>query len=842
MYRLPLTVALFAGTPAAPAYTVPTHDECARRAAASSAEESARCWHDAAELALEPAQVSIEQLAALAAAPGAPFGVRFAHANLLQLRGDPEGLPGLRTLLAAAETPSQRLRVAARVAVALLKVDDIDAAAAVVDARATDRKAPVAMPVRVAFDIAAARLQLHRMRPEAAWRTAQSLRSLPGLSYRNRREVLLLLTAAGHDTGRLDAAYDAVTRLRKLANRVGDRAALGRTYFLELSTLSNSAELRRKVGRATIRARAREALAFTRGWNPTAHTLMGCLVGPTLGAEGEALLRDCVRFHRERGLFEHQNVESLSALALMRIEKDPAEAFALSDEALAIVRKAGHPTPHTIVAFHRAWMHWRVGEREQGFVFAEEAISALERLRDKQQSEAARARAQAFWGAPYHHMLTSLLLDRAPAGQTDIDRALDVIARLRGAALLSTLRETAIAGPKSAVPRADLAALQSSLSPEEALVIYQLTRPDDSITWIDPSVELPSVVLVVHRQGSAVLRLGNGPALDARVRTAADLIRRGVAPESVSSALWAELVAPVLAQLPDRVNKLVLVPDGSMWHLPFEALREVAGTPRLVERFALSVSPSPSVWLALRRRARPGAGGILAFADPPLPDDLDLAPLPGARSEVSSSLEAAGAGLALFGDDASESRLRSGSLGDYAVIHFAVHALADATAPERSYVLLAADGEHDGAVHPADIAGLELDNALVVLSACSAASGEVVAGEGVLGLARAFLQAGARAVVATAAPIRDRDAMLLFTRIHANLAAGHRVDEAVALAQRSRIADGAPVEAWSVMVVGDGSFRLPGRHDRRWARMGLALAAAVLLALALRLYAGPRKR
>jgi hypothetical protein len=124
-------------------------------------------------------------------------------------------------------------------------------------------------------------------------------------------------------------------------------------------------------------------------------------------------------------------------------------------------------------------------------------------------------------------------------------------------------------------------------------------------------------------------------------------------------------------------------------------------------------------------------------------------------------------------------------------------------------VLLApgAAGE-DGLLQPRDIAGLDLGDRLIVLSACRAAAGAVLRGEGAKSQARANYQAGARTQDAALWPLRDDDTRELAGRFYAHLAAGEAVDRALAGAQREMIAGGYPAAAWAGLVVlGDGAWR-----------------------------------
>jgi CHAT domain-containing protein len=168
----------------------------------------------------------------------------------------------------------------------------------------------------------------------------------------------------------------------------------------------------------------------------------------------------------------------------------------------------------------------------------------------------------------------------------------------------------------------------------------------------------------------------------------------------------------------------------------------------------------------------------------------------------------------------------------FGVLHFAVHAFIDEERPERSAILLAPgrDGD-DGHLQIREVVGLDLRGRVVVLSACRSASGALLEGEGVMGLARAFFQAGARTVVGSLWPLRDDDAERLFDSFYRRLAEGGSVGAALAAARREQIRAGRPAAAWAgIVLLGDGtSVPLPGGRTREGSRMWAYTALALTL-------------
>src|SRR6185436_3935494 len=163
-----------------------------------------------------------------------------------------------------------------------------------------------------------------------------------------------------------------------------------------------------------------------------------------------------------------------------------------------------------------------------------------------------------------------------------------------------------------------------------------------------------------------------------------------------------------VAQLPSTVTRLVVVADGAVHRAPIEALPLETGEP-LGEHFDVSVVPSATVWLRLRAsRANPASGRVLVVADPAVsngtPDgQLQLIALPGARREARSIARMLGAdGQQTFeGAAANERAIKTTALTTFSILHFAAHARADSTFPERSAVFLApGDDREDGWLQP----------------------------------------------------------------------------------------------------------------------------------------------
>ena len=130
----------------------------------------------------------------------------------------------------------------------------------------------------------------------------------------------------------------------------------------------------------------------------------------------------------------------------------------------------------------------------------------------------------------------------------------------------------------------------------------------------------------------------------------------------------------------------------------------------------------------------------------------------------------------------------SPEIGQYRIVHFATHSLLDNQRPELSGVVLSrfdrSGQPRNGFLRLYDIYNLRLSSELVVLSACQTALGGEIKGEGLIGLTRGFLYAGAPRVVATLWEIDDRTTSVLMKQFYESmLLRGERPAAALRAAQ-----------------------------------------------------------
>jgi CHAT domain-containing protein len=163
------------------------------------------------------------------------------------------------------------------------------------------------------------------------------------------------------------------------------------------------------------------------------------------------------------------------------------------------------------------------------------------------------------------------------------------------------------------------------------------------------------------------------------------------------------------------------------------------------------------------------------------------------------------------GREASERSFRSDpAVAEARYLHVASHALVDNRSPALSAVLLASEpgDQEDGLLQTYEVFELDLSADLVVLSGCETALGREVRGEGLVGLTRAFLFAGASAVSVSLWPVEDASTGVLMTAFYRQLRSGTSMVEALRKAKLQLAAEASTSHPYywaSFVLVGDSS-------------------------------------
>jgi CHAT domain-containing protein/predicted negative regulator of RcsB-dependent stress response len=337
---------------------------------------------------------------------------------------------------------------------------------------------------------------------------------------------------------------------------------------------------------------------------------------------------------------------------------------------------------------------------------------------------------------------------------------------------------------------ATVAEVQQDLLDEDTVLLQYALGPRAGYAW------------VVDKQSVTAERLPNEATFTAAVRDVRTLLKspRDSSVAADFEAAVARLSDLAVGSLASRLRgkRVAVVTDGALQYIPFAMLtvpRESGGRSTLLERGEIVTLPSASAVLAQRaQRARqdrpalglavladpvfgstasgapPGASRILAHLAPANGVSMQpIPPLPFTRTEATSILRTAanGKNFQALGLDATKELVTNGTLRDYRYVHFATHGVVDSERASLSAIVLslvdAAGKPRDGFLRSHELFNLELRADLVVLSACETGLGRDIRGEGLIGLTRGFMYAGAPRVVVSLWSVSDRATAGLMT-------------------------------------------------------------------------------
>jgi CHAT domain-containing protein len=486
----------------------------------------------------------------------------------------------------------------------------------------------------------------------------------------------------------------------------------------------------------------------------------------------------------------------------MLVERSPRAAIALLDGAIASYRASqyNYRIRQALVLRARAEQELHLVAAARRDLLA--AIQESERLR----STIVPIEERISYFDSLRSMFDAMVAFQVTQG--DADDALIYAERARGRALLDWLRTepgepriprppaSAAASPSSAPLRRRLPAdtvILEYWSLGEHLVLWTLQRSGASLQTV--AVTADDLDLLVRRFLRAA-RAGN---------------RSGLA--DASSHLYRLLIEPVADRLPPRC-RIVFVPDGSLHALPFALLRDGRSGRFIIQDHAVSIAPSATLFVAGAASSPelPGlAKKVLYFADPAFDRTAhpELQQLPSARTQEMSALFPGS--RVLVGAEATR-RAFLAEAGRYEVIHFGGHALVSSQFPLFSQLLFAAEpgDPHAGIIYSRDILGRRFPRTrLAVLASCNTAAGRVSRTEGVESLARPFLAAGVKGVIASLWEVDDDQAALFFQRFYRHLARGEAAIDALQATELESLGQSSPQStrpfSWAVFeLIGSG--------------------------------------
>jgi tetratricopeptide (TPR) repeat protein len=361
----------------------------------------------------------------------------------------------------------------------------------------------------------------------------------------------------------------------------------------------------------------------------------------------------------------------------------------------------------------------------------------------------------------------------------------------------------------------ELRAVQRSLAPGTALLVYAGGTSSARTT-----------LMVITRTSARGLTLAPLDSLDRDIVRWLALLESGETGAGAGRRVAGAVLASALRGLPASIKRLVIVPQGPLYRVPFQALPFGPGV--LGDRAVVTIAPSVSLALAYAAEPRAVQARVLALGagdtevQSSIPQALELniertqrgnplAALPAAADEARAAAGWGVGSVALTGAAASEGALKREARGTYSVLHTAAHALTSDQALGANYLILRADASDDGYVSGGELAALSSGRAMVVLSGCRTTGDFGSRGDAIDGLVAPLLARGVRTVVASHWAVSDRWTRVLMERFYQQLAAGATTAEAMNRAQTSLRRAGVPARFWAAFsVIGDGALTFTG--------------------------------
>lgn len=510
--------------------------------------------------------------------------------------------------------------------------------------------------------------------------------------------------------------------------------------------------------------------------------------------ESETLLRDVLKRAKHAGqtAIAQMSMNTLGVTA--QAKGDPARAARFFDDAIRSAEAARAPLPgeefrmaflaKTLEPYtNLARLHLEQGDLRSAFVCFERARSRslIESTRSKEKREtSSKIREELNW---YYSRL-----DRAEEGEVEkLQKEIRDRERRLAADVLRSQSTSSRRGVTFGSGLVNVEELQRRLGPRRALVEFV---PSDGVysafvittTSIDHLPDLATESEIMSMLDGLHFHFGSLRFGGEAVRQFAGQLK--MRSDIYLEKLFAKLLRPFESLIEDR--DLVIVPAGALNYVPFHALFD--GSKYAIESREISVAPSAAVWLKLNSSTKRSFrnGLLMAFADERIPlVDIEVTELAGVLPN-SKKLTGRKASFAAFHEHAPK----------FDVIHIACHGQFRPDNPMFSSLHLA-----DGWVTVRDICERRLKASLVTLSACETGLSKVFPGEEILGLARGFLSAGAKALVLSLWTVSDEATLRLMSALYENLQRGKTVAASLRVAQLNSIKMGEHPYYWSPFFV-----------------------------------------
>jgi CHAT domain-containing protein len=411
-------------------------------------------------------------------------------------------------------------------------------------------------------------------------------------------------------------------------------------------------------------------------------------------------------------------------------------------------------------------------------------------------------------------------------------------------------------------PKPDYENIKNQLIDSQTSLLEYALGDKDSFAW------------VITQDGLKTTKLADKKTIDAAVTNLVQLLQKVPIDNTEDSKLQDainEVSRLVLQPLSDqlRTPRLIVVADGALQNVPFQVLKAfpTANDP-LVAQFDIIDAPSASALVTVRQermQRQSGTRTLVGFGDavfsadyPPGSASSNAPSLSNSRSDASRNAKTlprlfyaqrelraisdlAGKESALYVEySATRDNLLKVDLSQFRILHVATHGVVNDAEPELSgFYLSLVDANHqpvNGFVSLADIYKLNAPVDLVVLSACQTSLGKNQRGEGLVGLTRGFMYAGAASVVASLWQVDDEVTAELMKYFYSYMLRDGMTPSAALRAAQNQIRSQSKWNApyfWAGFTIqGDPSVNLKARApsaSRRWLATLVGVTLLVLL-------------
>jgi CHAT domain-containing protein len=339
--------------------------------------------------------------------------------------------------------------------------------------------------------------------------------------------------------------------------------------------------------------------------------------------------------------------------------------------------------------------------------------------------------------------------------QHDLRQALEIADSSRAGVLTENLAD----GSGTTITQ-----LEHDLKSASATVLFYWLAPKHSYLWILSPAAFELITLPDKQQ------------LDREIASYSALIQQekrdpAASASAVGLRLYDKLIRPAAPYI-GHGSQVVLIPDGSLHSLNFETLLVPSPAPHYwIEDVTVSVAPSlGSLQVGRATSLRPRS--LLLMGDPVMAG-TGFDPLPDAANEMQQIRRHFPAAQTTVFTQASAvpDAYRSAQPRRFSTIHFVTHADANKQSPLDSAIILSPHANRFR-LYARDVAEIPLDADLVTISACRGAGARTLSGEGLVGFAWAFFEAGARNVVTSLWDVNDRSTASFMGYFYAGVDSG----------------------------------------------------------------------